>query len=131
MRVHLTHALSPEPILRRFTRLVHIAIVSRVSTQSLGAPILGDALYAHAADAAEEARAHLHAAALRLRLGGPGSGGELVEVRCPPPFEGEFASDEFRAWYDQVFCAALGDEPDGDAPGEWFAGNKQLSAKPP
>ena len=92
---------------------------------------MGDALYANAADAAEEERTHLHATVLRLRLGGPGSGGELVEVRCPPPNEGEFASDEFRTWYDQVFCTALGDEPNGEAPGEWFAGNKQLFAKPP
>ena len=115
----------------------------RVAMKSLGAPILGDPLYAHAADAAQERRCYLHAAAVRLRVRG-----EAVSVVAPPALslcyddlegdeEGdeespsrtsEFATAEFVEWWERTFELALADGGDRE---DWFDGSTQLSAPPP
>ncbi|KAG8462983.1 hypothetical protein KFE25_001756 [Diacronema lutheri] len=53
----------------------------RVAMKSLGAPLLGDARYSRASDAAREDRCYLHAAAIRLHL--PGRAAPIRAVRAP------------------------------------------------
>ncbi len=62
----------------------------RVALKSLGAPVLGDGLYARYDLARAEDRAYLHAAAIRFQLGD-----ELVEAHDRPGPGVEFASAEF------------------------------------
>jgi tRNA pseudouridine32 synthase / 23S rRNA pseudouridine746 synthase len=73
----------------------------RVAMKSLGAPVLGDELYADAVEARRESRAYLHACALHIPALEPG---ELpVAVLCPPPQEGEFGTPEFASWFASYF----------------------------
>ncbi|KAI8471402.1 MAG: hypothetical protein J3K34DRAFT_520626 [Monoraphidium minutum] len=79
----------------------------RVALKSLGSPVLGDPLYAAVGDAASEARAYLHAAALRLRL----EDGALLQV-VDAPRDGElFAAAPFQELFASWFPpGAAGDE---------------------
>jgi tRNA pseudouridine32 synthase/23S rRNA pseudouridine746 synthase len=93
----------------------------RVAMKSLGAPVLGDALYAAAADTALEERCYLHAAALALPPLAPGEA--PLCVVCAPSAGAEFVTPHFRAWFDARF-------PPGAAPEAWCAGDPQLTAPP-
>lgn len=65
----------------------------RVALKSLGAPILGDALYGDAAQAQQEERTYLHATGIRLPFREP------VICFCPPSTGEEFLSEAFQqAW---------------------------------
>jgi hypothetical protein len=80
--------------------------------KSLGAPVLGDARYAAAADAAGEDRAYLHCAALRFV-----AGGEPVQIVSRP--------DAGAAWlgapgFDALFGRWFPPAAEADL-GEWFA----------
>jgi tRNA pseudouridine32 synthase/23S rRNA pseudouridine746 synthase len=92
----------------------------RVAMKSNGAPILGDALYSAADEARAEQRAYLHAAALRLVLGG-----ELVQAVCHPAQGEHFLHAGCREALRQALPEALQLEP-----GAWFAGNKLLASDP-
>ena len=90
----------------------------RVALKSLGAPVLGDPRYA-ASSAGCEARAYLHAAAMRLPGGRPSltAGGRPCTVLCPPVGEAagsRFVSAAFSAWWESTFEGAVS-EPGGDA----------------
>ena len=87
----------------------------RVALKSLGSPVLGDALYAGGGGGAgggarSEARAYLHAAALRVVL----PDGSLLQV-VDPPSEGElFEAAPVRALFDTSWLP-LGTERDRGA----------------
>lgn len=86
----------------------------RVAMKSLGAAILGDALYGSAPAAAEQERMYLHAAALRVQLPGgswfqavdraPAGDGlfghPAVQELCGRLLPAELAQD-FGAWYEE------------------------------
>jgi tRNA pseudouridine32 synthase/23S rRNA pseudouridine746 synthase len=88
----------------------------RVAMKSNGAPVLGDSLYAAAEEARLEQRAYLHAAAIRLVLGG-----ELVQAVCHPAQGEHFLHAGCREALRQALPEALQLEA-----GAWFAGNKLL-----
>ncbi len=90
----------------------------RVALKSLGAPVLGDSLYAAAAEAALEERAYLHACALRLPPLAPGEA--PLAVVCAPSVGAEFVTPHFQAWFAQRFPS--------DDTAEWCAGAPLLSA---
>jgi hypothetical protein len=115
----------------------------RVALKSLGAPILGDALYAGKEEARKEDRAYLHAAAVRVALpvftgnAAEGSTGKkrngrgdddemslrIVSVVCKPSF-GIFWSDSEsfdEAWDDSGFGSM--ERGDHDV---WFEGQALL-----
>ena len=79
----------------------------RVAMKCLGSPVLGDALYAAAADAAMEDRAYLHSAALRLPAGYShlSEDGEPVEVVCTPTHGDKFTSPAFASAFGRWFDA--------------------------
>jgi len=79
----------------------------RVAMKCIGSPVLGDALYAAAADAAMEERAYLHSAALRLPAGcwHLSEGGEPVEVVCAPTHGEKFTSAAFARAFGRWFDA--------------------------
>lgn len=91
----------------------------RVALKCVGAPILGDPMYAAAADAAGEDRCYLHSAALRLPAGCEhlSGGGEPIEVFCPPTEGAEFRSRSFGRQWERWFGA----QQSGSG-GEWFEG---------
>jgi tRNA pseudouridine32 synthase/23S rRNA pseudouridine746 synthase len=91
----------------------------RVAMKALGAPVLGDALYAAAAEAALEERAYLHAAAIRVPPLAPGDA--PVFVVCAPSVGAEFTTPHFRAWFDARF-------PPGAPPEAWCAATPLLAA---
>ena len=91
----------------------------RVALKSLGAPVLGDALYAAAADAAREERAYLHAAALHVPALAPGEA--PLCVVCPPSSGAEFLTPQFQAWFAELF-------PPGAPPEAWCHGAPALHA---
>ena len=93
----------------------------RVALKALGAPVLGDALYADAAEAALEQRAYLHAAALRLPPLAPGE--PPLAVVCAPSVGAEFCSPHFRNWFARRF-------PPGAPPEAWCADAPLLAAPP-
>lgn len=62
----------------------------RVAMKSLGAPILGDAMYGLTLEAAKEERTYLHACALRFSIGT-----EQISVCSVPSVGAEFTSDSF------------------------------------
>jgi len=69
----------------------------RVAMKALGAPVLGDALYADAGAAAQEERAYLHAAGLYIP---PLAAGEPATRLLVPPEEGEeFLTESFKLWF--------------------------------
>jgi hypothetical protein len=81
--------------------------------KSLGAPVLGDARYAAAADAAAEERAYLHCAALRFV-----AGGEPVQIVCRPDAGSAWLGEPgFDALFDRWFPPAAEEDL-----GDWFAG---------
>lgn len=95
----------------------------RVALKALGAPVLGDALYADAAEAACEERAYLHAAALRLpplRVGE-----QPLSVICPPSCGAEFLTPAFAAWFASRFPPSMQDDA------VWFSGEPLLRSQPP
>jgi tRNA pseudouridine32 synthase/23S rRNA pseudouridine746 synthase len=91
----------------------------RVALKSLGAPVLGDALYGAAADAVGEDRMCLHAAALRLRLDG-----EAIQAVAPPEEGAEFCAPACAA----ALAALL---PSAGDLGPWFASQKLLRSELP
>ena len=95
----------------------------RVAMKALGAPVLGDGLYANKDDALEEDRAYLHAAAIRLPPLAPGERG--VSVVCPPSSGCEFTSDAFADWFAARF---LHDWEESDC---WFSDDAQLRTPAP
>ena len=107
----------------------------RVAMKSLGAPVLGDPMYASAEDAAREERAYLHAAAVRLPAGCTAlvDGGGALSVLCPPHEGAAFQSAGFaRAWSEWFpfgECAG-GRAPCGallDGHERWFEGTPVAS----
>ena len=96
----------------------------RVAMKALGSPILGDGLYAAAADAAQEERAYLHASALRIPAGHAAlsEGGLAIDVILRPNAGAAFATDGFQsawdAWFDDCHLGS------GD---EWFGGTPVAS----
>jgi|TARA_B100000513_G_scaffold55542_1_gene21185 hypothetical protein len=72
--------------------------------KALGAPVLGDPLYAKGAAAGEE-RAYLHAAAVRLPAGctALAAPGENLAAVCAPSMGAEFASPAFARWFETHF----------------------------
>lgn len=79
----------------------------RVALKSLGSPVLGDPMYAAATAAANEQRAYLHAAALRIPAGRPAlsEDGAPVDVICPPTEGAAFQSAAFQRWWQKWFAA--------------------------
>ena len=71
----------------------------RVAMKSLGAPVLGDALYGASEDAAQYERTYLHACALRLTVAD-----EALDVSCWPREGSLFLTESF-----QNVCSELGD----------------------
>jgi tRNA pseudouridine32 synthase/23S rRNA pseudouridine746 synthase len=99
----------------------------RVAMKALGAPVLGDGLYASKDDAREEERAYLHAAAIRLPPLAPRERG--VSLVCPPTSGCEFTSDAFTHWFAERFPADVcGDE---DSTATWFADDALLRTPAP
>ncbi len=97
----------------------------RVAMKALGAPVLGDSLYAAAADARPEERAYLHAAAIRLP---PLSADDApVSVVCAPSSGTEFTSEAFAAWFAARFPPSLVD----DTHACWFPDDALLRTPPP
>jgi hypothetical protein len=80
--------------------------------KSLGAAILGDALYGNAAAAAEQERMYLHAAALRVQL----PDGSWFQAVDPPPSDGLFGHPAVQELCGQLLPPGL----DEDC-GAWFA----------
>lgn len=76
----------------------------RVAMKALGAPVLGDPLYAKGASAGE-VRAYLHAAAVRLPTGcaALAAPGENLAAVCAPSMGAEFASPAFARWFSAHF----------------------------
>ena len=98
----------------------------RVACKCLGSPILGDALYANAQDAAAEERAYLHATALRVPAGHAALSGDAaapIEVLCPPSEGAAFSTPAFRAAWDGWF----GSVPQPGGGGVWFDGTPVAS----
>lgn len=107
----------------------------RVACKSLGAPILGDALYAGKEDAGKEDRAYLHAAAVRVALpvltAAEGGGQKknlstslrVVSVVCKPSFG--IAWSDSRAFDEAWEDAGFGMMERGDAD-VWFEGQALL-----
>lgn len=91
----------------------------RVALKALGAPVLGDALHAHSAEAAREQRMYLHACALRVPPLSPGE--QAVEVALCPDGGAHFAAAPFQAWFAQRF-------PPGAAAEAWCADSPLLVA---
>jgi len=73
----------------------------RVALKALGSPILGDPMYASAAETASQDRTYLHAAALRLPAHSALSeDGAPIEVLCPPSSGTAFCNAVFEdAWH--------------------------------
>lgn len=88
----------------------------RVAMKANGVPIAGDALYANSADAAVHDRAYLHAAALRVHMGG-----ERVSIVCPPDNGLLFASESFQRQFQALVAAQC--QPMRDV---WFPDNAVL-----
>jgi tRNA pseudouridine32 synthase/23S rRNA pseudouridine746 synthase len=88
----------------------------RVAMKCNGAPVLGDGLYAATAEARLERRTYLHAAAIRMVLGG-----EVVQAVCHPTEGEHFLHAGCREALQQALPEAL----QLDA-GRWFASNKLL-----
>jgi tRNA pseudouridine32 synthase/23S rRNA pseudouridine746 synthase len=88
----------------------------RVALKSLGAPIVGDQLYAAAADAKQEDRTYLHAAAIRLAMGS-----DIVQAVWHPKQGSHFLHAGCVAALNQALPEAL----QGDT-GRWFSSNKLL-----
>ena len=93
----------------------------RVALKAMGAPVLGDALYADSAEAALEERMYLHAAALRVPPLAPGE--RAVEVALCPDGGAHFAAASFQQWFAQRF-------PPGAAADAWCADSPLLAAPP-
>lgn len=70
-----------------------------VAMKALGAPVLGDALYANADEARLEARTYLHAAGLRIPSLQSGEAGATVV--CAPTSGAEFVTPHFQAWFEE------------------------------
>ena len=99
----------------------------RVALKALSSPVLGDSLYAAAADAALEERAYLHAAALRLPAGLPALTDDPtspIEVLCPPTHGAHFTSDAFR----EVWAGWFDDPSARPAGGTWWSGTPVASS---
>jgi tRNA pseudouridine32 synthase/23S rRNA pseudouridine746 synthase len=77
----------------------------RVALKCLGAPVLGDPMYAASEDAAREERAYLHATALRLPAGFPEltDSGEALAVCCRPRAGDAFRAAAFQSQWDAWF----------------------------
>lgn len=88
----------------------------RVAMKANGVPIAGDALYANSADAAVHDRAYLHAAALRVHMGG-----ERISIVCPPDNGLLFASEPFQLSFQALVAAQC--RPTSDV---WFPDNAVL-----
>ena len=95
----------------------------RVALKALSSPILGDPLYSASDAAAQEERAYLHAAALRLPAGLRALSDDYdkpIEVICPPSrgvhFTSAAFSDAWSTWFDDL-------EPGG----LWFDGTPVAS----
>lgn len=73
----------------------------RVAMKALGAPVLGDELYADAVESRMESRAYLHACALHIPALEPGD--VPLAVLCPPPLEGVFGLAGFAEWFRGYF----------------------------
>ena len=99
----------------------------RVAIKALGAPVLGDSLYANTDDAREEDRAYLHAAAIRLPPLAPGERG--ISLVCPPTSGCEFTSDAFTQWFAERFPADVCGEADSTA--TWFTEDALLRTPAP
>lgn len=76
----------------------------RVAMKSLGAPLLGDARYARAAQASDVDRCYLHATAIHLHL--PGRPAPIAAL-CAPAGGALFASEELGRIWRQLFPADL------------------------
>ena len=117
-------------LLKPFTGRTHQI---RVAMKSLGAPVLGDPMYASAADADLEERAYLHAAAVRLPAGCNAlvDGGTALTVICRPHEGAAFRSEGFarawNAWFPSE-GSEVGDALDDHTASEpWFAGTPMAS----
>ena len=93
----------------------------RVALKALGAPVLGDALYANSADAALESRMYLHAAALCVPPLAPGE--RAVEVALCPDAGAHFAAASFQDWFAARFPPGAGAEA-------WCTDSPLLAALP-
>ena len=96
----------------------------RVAMKALGSPILGDGLYAAAADAAQEERAYPHASALRIPAGHAAlsADGAPIDVVCAPTAGAAFDTEGFRDVWDRWFGF------DELGAGDWFAGTPVSSS---
>mmetsp|Transcript_9534 Transcript_9534/g.24753 ORF Transcript_9534/g.24753 Transcript_9534/m.24753 type:complete len:105 (-) Transcript_9534:183-497(-) len=91
----------------------------------LGSPVLGDALYAAAADAALEDRAYLHSAALRIPAGycHLSDDGAPIEVVCAPNEGEHFRSADFQRAFRRWFVGEEDRVDDKPVHRDvWFAG---------
>ena len=100
--------------------------------KSLGAPVLGDALYADANAARREERAYLHAAALRLPTSPAlvsaeeAAGCLAFSVACRPSVGAAFAAPGFVS----LFRSWFPDDATPAADQEWFGGTPVATAPP-
>ena len=113
---HARHAFLLKPLTGRTHQL-------RVALKALGAPVLGDPMYAATADARLEERCYLHAAVMRIPAGSPAlsDGAESIEVRCQPSEGSAFcASTMETVWREWFPPDALGET--------WFDGTPVKSS---
>lgn len=99
----------------------------RVALKALGSPILGDPMYAAAAEAKREERCYLHATALRVPAGCPAlsEGGEAIEVVCRPSTGSGWHTPAFERAWSGWFPPASAEH--GEWRATWFEGTPVAS----